>query len=365
MRPIVASAVLFLFAAGTSLAKPFMSSMSTAEIARKAVPAVVLIKGTDSEGHEIGGSGFLIDRSGLVVTNLHVVSSLHRVALRLSTGDVYDHVLVRSFDERRDLALLKISGYDLPTLPLGNSDSVQIGDPVVLVGNPLQLEGSVTSGVISGIRTLEDEGYRVIQTDAAANPGNSGGPLIDNRGRAIGVLTFKLQGTENLNFVVPINYVRGLISDSSLAVPVSDLHARLQGLSFSKSTAAYPSRWKSLTTGTTWILRVDGSRLYVERVFPDEATKAGVWEAGELNRDSTRYHGRVKGRLPCIKTYPIGGGYAGYSWCTSEDEVEITSLTPTRIEGITNQYPKMDKLNCTTCLHSMPPERLPFVWIPE
>src|SRR5207247_6234421 len=131
---------------------------------KEAIPAVVLIKGTDADGREISGSGFVIDPTGLVVTNLHVVSQLRHATVRFSTGDVYDRITVRSYDERRDLALLKIAGYGLPTLPLGNSDSVQVGDPVALVGNPLQLEGSVTSGVVSGIRTLEDEGYRVIQT---------------------------------------------------------------------------------------------------------------------------------------------------------------------------------------------------------
>jgi trypsin-like peptidase len=184
---------------------------TTAEVAKSTIPAVVLIKATGPAG-ETSGSGFLVDAAGTIVTNLHVIQGGTALAVKLASGDVYDHVRIRAFDERKDLAVIQIPAFGLPTVPLGDSDAVQVGDPVMLIGNALGfLEGSVSTGIISGVRATET-GFRVIQTDAAANPGNSGGPLVDAAGRVIGVLSFKLRGTESLNFVVPINYARGLLA---------------------------------------------------------------------------------------------------------------------------------------------------------
>ena len=103
-------------------------ALSTSEIAKRAIPAVVMIRGTDADGHEISGSGFLVDPNGLLITNLHVIAELRHATVRLSNGDVYDRFSVRSLDERRDLAVLKLSGFALPSLACGNSDSVQVGD---------------------------------------------------------------------------------------------------------------------------------------------------------------------------------------------------------------------------------------------
>jgi serine protease Do len=107
------------------------------------------------------------------VTNLHVIEGATSVAVKLASGDVHDQVRVRAFDQRKDLAVIQVSGFNLPRVEFGDSDAVQPGQPVVLIGSPLRvLEGSVSTGVVSGVRTLEDAGFRVIQTDAAANPGN-------------------------------------------------------------------------------------------------------------------------------------------------------------------------------------------------
>ena len=115
-----------------------------------------------------------------------MIQGMKSLAVKLANGDVYDQVQVRAFDERKDLAVIQVAGYNLPVIELGNADELQPGAPVTLVGNPLGLEGSVSTGVVSGIRN--DGGFRVIQTDAAANPGNSGGPLLDSQGKVVGVL---------------------------------------------------------------------------------------------------------------------------------------------------------------------------------
>ncbi len=167
------------------LALAFSSVSTTADtvaLAKQVRPAVVLIKGITADRHEITASGFIVDSTGVVITNLHVITDLQSAAVRLANGDIYDEVKVRAFDARRDIAVLQISGFKLPSLQLGDSDDVQQGAPVYLLGNPLDMEGTFSAGVVSAVRTLE-EGTRVIQTDASANPGNSGGPLVDATGR--------------------------------------------------------------------------------------------------------------------------------------------------------------------------------------
>jgi serine protease Do len=186
------------------------SELSVPEIVNKVQPTIVVIESKKADGIS-RGSGFVVDSSGIVVTNMHVISGALNVGVKLTSGEVYDQIQIRAYDERKDLALIQIPGFNLPSATLGDSEQVNVGEKVVLIGNPLGvLEGSVTSGIVSGIRTID--GVRIIQTDASANPGNSGGPLLNVKGEVIGVLSFKLKGTENLNFVIPINYARGLLS---------------------------------------------------------------------------------------------------------------------------------------------------------
>ena len=187
------------------------ADLKPSEIAKRTIPAVVVIKSQTSKGQGTA-SGFLVDSSGTIVTNFHVIDGATALAVKLVGGDVYDQVRVRAFDQRKDLAVIQIPAFGLPTVPLGNSDSLAVGEPVVLVGNPMGLEASVSSGLVSGIR--DAGGFRVIQTDAAANPGNSGGPLVNAQGQVVGVLSFKMRGAESLNFVIPVNYARGLIASS-------------------------------------------------------------------------------------------------------------------------------------------------------
>ena len=118
---------------------------------------------------------------------------------------------------------------------------MQIGEPVLLVGSPEGLQGTVTTGVVSNIRILPG-GLKVIQTDAAANPGNSGGPLLNARGQVTGVLGFKLQGAENLNFAVPINYVRGLLNNLVPPMSLKAMRAKLvKPAPLSKTVAPAPT----------------------------------------------------------------------------------------------------------------------------
>lgn len=191
-----------------------------AEIVAHARPAVVVIE-TD-KGF---ASGFVIKPDGIIVTNHHVVADATAMAVKLASGEVYRNVYLLGSDPTDDLAFLKIEAVDLPTIPLGNSNDVQVGEEVLLVGAPQGLEQTVSNGLISGIRL--DEGVRVLQTSAAASPGSSGGPLLNRNGEAVGVMSFKVVNGENLNFTIPINYVRGKLGNLTSSNPQA--FAPLQG----------------------------------------------------------------------------------------------------------------------------------------
>jgi serine protease Do len=176
---------------------------------------------------EGAGSGFIIDPSGLVLTNHHVVESARDIEVTLFADPLGDPDAIRKFsakvlgrDPLTDSALLQLSGAsDLPVAKLGDSDVMRPGDWVMAIGNPFALSHTVTVGVVSATsRPFPVEGrlQRVLQTDAAVNPGNSGGPLLNLRGEVVGVNTAILSATGanvGVGFAVPINLVRNLVTD--------------------------------------------------------------------------------------------------------------------------------------------------------
>jgi S1-C subfamily serine protease len=172
-------------------------------VIESARPAVVVIR-TD----KALGSGFLIKSNGTIATNAHVIAGASTIEVKLASGEVYRRVYILSSDEAEDIALLRIEAADVPALPLSNSNDAKIGDNVVLVGAPLGLEETVSKGIVSGTRVLEN-GLRVIQTTAPASPGSSGGPLLNNKGEVIGLISSSEVRGQNLNFAIPINYVKG------------------------------------------------------------------------------------------------------------------------------------------------------------
>ena len=215
-------------------APPYASgqiALTTAQIAKKASPSVVVIQGTTDSG-DVLGSGFIVSKDGKIVTNLHVIRDMKTARVQLANGNAFDSLSVLATDEPRDLAIVQVAGSDLPILDLGDSDALAVGEPVVIVGSPRGLEGTVTAGILSSVRDSGD-GFKVLQTDAAVNPGNSGGPLVNNKGQVVGVVSFKLRSAEGLNFAVPTNYVRALLGD--LHEPLSLAQMR-RGLVVTAST---------------------------------------------------------------------------------------------------------------------------------
>jgi len=162
------------------------------------------------------GSGFIISPDGTIVTNNHVVDGATEIKVTVSDGREFAaRVLGR--DPKTDLALLKIDARDLPVIPLGNTSDVQVGEPVMAIGNPFGLEQTVTTGIVSATGRVIGEGPYddFIQTDAAINPGNSGGPLISARGQAIGINTAIFSqngGSVGVGFAIPINLAKTVIT---------------------------------------------------------------------------------------------------------------------------------------------------------
>ncbi len=213
------------------------SSDTSANIAgriyKEAAPGVVQVTsnvvsenpvlGEPQQGQSLG-SGFVIDKAGHILTNFHVVDGAKEVFVNFSGEDKYKATIVGT-DPSTDVAVLQIDATSraLKPLPLGNSDTIQVGAPVVAIGNPFGLDRTVTAGIVSALQreVRAPNGFtidKVIQTDAAINPGNSGGPLLDADGKVIGINSqIETGGSGNGNvgigFAVPINTVREVASE--------------------------------------------------------------------------------------------------------------------------------------------------------
>jgi serine protease Do len=162
------------------------------------------------------GTGFVINADGYVVTNNHVVDGASEIRVKFSDGrELMGKVVGR--DEKTDLALVKVEATGLPVIPMGDSSKLEVGEPVMAIGNPFGLEQTVTTGIVSATgRTIGAGPYDdFIQTDASINPGNSGGPLVNARGEVVGVNTMiasETGGSVGIGFAIPTNLVKPVVS---------------------------------------------------------------------------------------------------------------------------------------------------------
>lgn len=217
---------LHLITSGTFIER---APNSIAGIAARVSPSVVEVDSTTPSGSDTG-SGFFIQSNGYIITNNHVIEAAvlakSKISVKLANNTQYTATVVGR-DTSYDLAVLKIDVTGAPALALGNSDKVQVGDPVIAIGSPLGLQGTVTSGIISAKNrpvttnsdntTGESSFINALQTDAAINPGNSGGPLVDATGSVVGVNSAIASlgtsasgqpGSIGLGFSIPINQVK-------------------------------------------------------------------------------------------------------------------------------------------------------------
>jgi len=193
-------------------------SINIAQIVEQVNPTVVNVQIRDGQGGLQHGSGFIIEGRGQIVTNYHVILEALRVSGPISVSLPDGRIAaasVKGFDGATDIALLEVevTGESLPTVKLGDSDRLSIGDWVISIGSPLGLDHTVTLGIISAKgRQLPGSPFNdFLQTDAAINPGNSGGPLVNARGEVIGISTFASRVGEGLAFAIPVNTLKDIL----------------------------------------------------------------------------------------------------------------------------------------------------------
>jgi len=233
------------------------------------------------------GSGFIVKPDGLILTNNHVVSGSAQLTVNISGDKKQYKARVLGTDSRNDLALVKIQAErQLPYLHLGDSDSLQVGQKVLAIGNPFGLGGTLTTGVVSSLgRSLQpEEGRRLedmIQTDAAINPGNSGGPLLDSHGAVIGINTaiYGPQGNIGIGFALPINRAKAMLDEFQAKGRVTRPYLGIQTIYIAGTTAedlGLPSE------GGLLIQRVESGSPAAEAGLRGPARRAivGVYQIG-------------------------------------------------------------------------------------
>lgn len=220
------------------------------------------------------GSGVIIDASGYVITNRHVIEGARRIDVTLASGEVLAGRMAGACGSD-DIAIIKVSGKNLPAAELGDSDALRVGQTVFAMGNPLGLIGgpTVTRGVISSVKRSirSDEGVLedLVQTDAAINPGNSGGPLVDTEGRVIAINTAIVPFAQGIGFAIPVNTAKRCATDIIAHGVVVRPYLGVSGLSVTPEIAEY------------YKLHAERGALVADVMRNSPASKAGL-ERGDI-----------------------------------------------------------------------------------
>ena len=272
----------------STLAAPSANAMTVNEIYERAAPGVVQIASTSGNTDAFSGdippsalgSGFVVDKAGHIVTNFHVIEDAEEIRVSFSNRDTVEAELIGT-DPSTDLAVLQVesSAGALTPLPLGDSDEVRVGDPVVAIGNPFGLDRTATAGIVSALQRLITAPNdftidHVIQTDAPINRGNSGGPLLNSRGEVIGVNTqietggISTGGNVGIGFSVPSNTVEDVVAQILQTGRVEHAYLGIAGQPITPDLAE------------TYNLPVEAGVLVEEVRVSSGAARAGL-EAGE------------------------------------------------------------------------------------
>lgn len=261
-------------------------------VANKVRPSIVGIKVeyvvnslfNTSQTTTASGSGIIISEDGYILTNNHIVNSsssssfyelgkASKVTITLYNDETAYEAKIVGTDEQTDLAVLKIEKTGLTAAELGDSDSIQVGEFSMAIGNPLGLNNSVTAGIISAVdrKVTDSDGktFTLIQTDAAINSGNSGGALVNSKGQVIGVNTLKLQGTgvEGMGFAIPINATKDITAQLIQYSKVKRPYIGITGIDLDQKTAEY----NKLVVG-----------IYIKEVEDFSAAQKGGLKVGDV-----------------------------------------------------------------------------------
>jgi hypothetical protein len=245
---------------------------------------------------------------------------------------------------------------------LGNKYTPQPGDHVIAIGSPLGLEGTVTDGVISSFREMD--GKKWIQTTAPVSHGNSGGPLLNMNNEVVGVISMGVnpEAGQNLNFAIPSSELTALLLTSRQHLQALDSATEKSAGSFTQGTI-----WTSLTNGRDFKVRQDGDFLYAEMIISNEGIEAGAFNRAELKRGPDgKWRGKSRINTSCEYPHGFNGVLRARDththMCGMTKDVEIDSLSRTRIEGILTSS---EKFNCGKCEPAGKPIQVPFTWIPK
>ncbi len=196
-------------------------SRAVVGVVERVGPAVVSIRVTMKAASrpfgEGAGSGVVVTPDGFILTNNHVIEAARNLTVSLTEGNEFSATVVGA-DPATDLAVIRVGATGIPIAEFGNSDTLRVGQLVIAIGNPLGFQNTVSTGVVSALgRSLRSQSGRlienVVQTDVSLNPGNSGGPLVDSRGRVIGINTAMISMAQGISFAVPVNTARWVVGE--------------------------------------------------------------------------------------------------------------------------------------------------------
>ncbi|PHQ83467.1 MAG: serine peptidase [Thalassobium sp.] len=273
------------------------------EIFRRFFGQQIPLPGGKQESASLG-SGFIVSRDGYILTNNHVVKDADEIVVRLSDRRELDAVLIGA-DESSDLAVLKVEAKNLPTVELGNSDKLEVGEWVVAIGSPFGFDYSVTAGIVSAKgRSLPNENYvPFIQTDVAINPGNSGGPLFNLDGKVVGInsqIYTRSGGFMGVSFAIPINVAmdvveqlkaNGKVSRGWLGVVIQEVSKDLaESFGLDKAAGALvaqvvpnsPAASAGIENGDI-ITRINGRDIYLSSDLPHQVGRLAAGEDATLD----------------------------------------------------------------------------------
>lgn len=304
-------------------------SLSPREIAASAQRATVQIRALDTRGGVAGlGSGFFVSPDGVIVTNFHVIENAHALQVETFDGQVYDDVYYVTSDPARDVAVLKVPVQGVVSLRLGSDTAAVVGAEVYAMGHPLGQTSTFSDGLVSASRTVE--GVSMIQISAPISPGSSGGPVMDGLGEVIGVATMVMNGGQNLNYAVPVRYVRPLLAAGG--TPQRFARSRLPRASGGLASLGGPpsagssrpgarTRPRSSRASESWEAQVIGFLQGGEEVLQDRGFgRTHEYETGTLRRGES---GTVRIRLEAGVTYMVTGA------CDTDcDDLDLRILSP-------------------------------------
>lgn len=294
---------------------------------KKAITSVVGIEAEIYSGYITSrtGSGIILTENGYIITNSHVISGCDSINVTLNSGEAYTAFVVGD-DSYSDIAVLKIDAHGLTPAELGDSDQVEVGQPAIAIGNPTGLlQGTTTFGIISGVNRnvmVNNTVMNLLQTDAAINSGNSGGPLLNKQGQVIGINSAKvsISGYEGLGFSIPINTARPIAEElvrngsvtgrptlgvncSKLSAMASSFYGLPEGLYLSSVDTDCGGHAAGLQAGDV-ITHINDVRV---KNLPDAYAQRNLHQAGENLRITVYRRGRYQTLDVCLSDQQLAG----------------------------------------------------------